>query len=126
MNPLDFLLIALGIFIFVTIIYYGGLPPKREPAEFSPIEQLNAKRLMMEMDQAAKEDGWIRTLEAEMVEVKARLILLRDAPDTIDNIKARGAAVVAIEGAERVLKTLYARRDHAAKQSAAVHFEGRM
>lgn len=126
MSPIDFLLAALAIFVTVSIVYALNLPSE---AGRSLIDQLDTKRVDMEAEQATKEDGWIADLERLIVEQKANLAHLRAAPPTIENLNARGEAVISIGGAERALYTLRARRDpqiNDRRKSAAVHYEGRM
>lgn len=127
MEPLILILVLLGssaatgfIFGFVR----AHLRHRKQPT----IDQLDAQRVTMEAEQATKEDGWIADLEDLVALQKANLAHLRAAPPTIENLNARGEAVISIGGAERALYTLRARKNpqiNDRRKSAAVNHEGR-
>lgn len=127
MNPFDFLVGALAVLITVGIVYMLGLKPDPKPQKRRLIDKLDAERLEMEAEQARKEDGWIAELEQLVTTQKANLAILRAAPPVIENLNARGQAVVSIGAAERKLAQLYARRQPMQgdrRETAASHFEG--
>ena len=89
-------------------------------------EQLDAEHVQREVAKLEREDGWTAELEYLIVEQTFNLATLRAMPATLENLDARGCAVISIGVAERTLATLKARRPNDRRESAATFLEGRM
>jgi hypothetical protein len=61
--------------------------------------------------QCAKEDAWITELEELAAQQRTSLAELRRQPPTVQNLDARGMAIISIGNAERALGLLRKRRD---------------